>query len=207
MRDYLRNCGAAVHVHPVNEAAPDEPCACGMLGHARSSASRTRDELELHARKSGDHPGLDGLSDDVDAGVLSLRRPHPVASELQAAEIPFVIFGDDAPAIDPLYSHGDEVQAADGYELLALALLFNVALHGSGLLATPEARLRDTMPQLRELARGLVHDAEVADELLASAMEQTVVAASGRSASTDVSSLLVATIKRNWLQKRPPRLN
>ena len=142
----------------------------------------------------------------IDAGVLNLRRPEPVADQLQAAGIPFVIFTENPERCLRHYPEGSCVDVEHGPEELASAILLHIALSRAGLECSPGMEVLDMVPRLRAMARFLVQNESLADDLVAQAMEEAIAFAPHLKAESEVGALLVMLLERIWRRQKTSRL-
>ncbi|WGR62498.1 hypothetical protein E3U26_17205 (plasmid) [Paracoccus ferrooxidans] len=141
----------------------------------------------------------------VDAAVLNLRNPAPLAQSLQAAGIPFVIFAQAPGPGLGLYPHGHCVPSHEGPEALASAILLHSAIYRAGLCCTPEMTVTDMLPRLRALARYLVQDAALADALVEDALEQALALLPHLGRERELGALLVTLVERIWQRQKMSR--
>jgi len=206
--EYLRDAGASVEVL-VNDAPPSvSPALPPMMARHRLSAFWTAEEqAEIPVAGAGAMAATLERPDlmQVDAAVLNLREPAALAHSLQAAGIPFVMFT-AGPELHPgLYPHGSCVPRRDGPEALASAVLLHSALYHAGLCCTPEMTVTEMMPRLRAMARFLVQDAALADDLVADALEQALALLPHLCSERDIGALLVLLLERIWVRQKLSR--
>lgn len=147
---------------------------------------------------------------ELDAAVVNLGDPNPLARRLQATGVPFVIFTDHPERCLEHYPAGSCVHSEDGPEALASAVLLHVAIFRSGLPVTPDLSgpgmsLIEMVPGLRAMARVLVPDAALADDLLAEAMVQALAYVPTLGSEAEVGALLVMLIERLWHRQKLSR--
>lgn len=207
---YLREAGASVVVMPAGEGTepgfpavqmrprclPDADHVDGIPGRALTEDGKSRD------------PGATIL--ELDAAVVNLGDPNPLARRLQATGVPFVVFTDHPERCLEHYPAGSCVHREDGPEALASAVLLHVAIFRSGLPITPDLSepglsLIEMVPGLRAMARVLVPDAALADDLLAEAMVQAQAYAPTLDSDAEVGALLVMLIERLWHRQKLSR--
>lgn len=182
--DYLRDAGAVV--------------ICALVGVAR---------IELPAAIDRSTQSVPSGDLQVDAAVLNLYDPAPLARGLQRADIPFVVYTDDLERCLGLYPHASCVHCDDGPEALASAILLHTALYRTGLYCAPGMTVIEMIPRLRAMARFLVHDLMLADDLVAEAMEQAHNHLPQLDGEQDIGALLVALVERIWRQQKLSRPN
>lgn len=205
---YLREAGAAVEVLPPGDGAgqglPPLPlrarCAPG---------GRRGEKIAGGLSAANGHPGGAAVL-ELDAAVVNLGDPNPLARRLQATGVPFVIFTDHPERCLEHYPAGSCVHSEDGPEALASAVLLHVAIFRSGLPVTPDLSgpgmsLIEMVPGLRAMARVLVPDATLADDLLAEAMVQALAYVPTLGSEAEVGALLVMLIERLWHRQKLSR--
>ncbi|WP_303731273.1 hypothetical protein [Paracoccus solventivorans] len=205
---YLRDAGAAVEVLPPGDGAgqglPPLPlrarCAPG---------GRRGEKIAGGLSAANGHPGGAAVL-ELDAAVVNLGDPNPLARRLQATGVPFVIFTDHPERCLEHYPAGSCVHREDGPEALASAVLLHVAIFRSGLPVTPDLSgpgmsLIEMVPGLRAMARVLVPDATLADDLLAEAMVQALAYVPTLTSEAEVGALLVMLIERLWHRQKLSR--
>ena len=205
---YLREAGAAVEVLLPGDGAgqgfPPLPlrarCAPG---------GRRGEKIAGGLSAANGHPGGAAVL-ELDAAVVNLGDPNPLARRLQATGVPFVIFTDHPERCLEHYPAGSCVHREDGPEALASAVLLHVAIFRSGLPVTPDLSgpgmsLIEMVPGLRAMARVLVPDATLADDLLAEAMVQALAYVPTLGSEAEVGALLVMLIERLWHRQKLSR--
>lgn len=215
LADYLREAGASVVNLPVGagidlppiiardrgaEAAERE---AGTGAGTGAAARGTRNRLPSGQVFAALPP--EPLA--IDAAVLNLGDPNPLARRLQAVGVPFVIFTEFPEHCLEHYPSGSCVHSEDGPEALASAVLLHVAIFKSGLHFTPDLSVTEMLPRLRAMARVLVQDAARADELVADALVQALAYVPGLRGDPEVGALLVMLIERIWVRQKLSRPN
>ncbi len=204
--DYLRDAGASVVVFPV--AAGEAPPTVPPVTARRTLDAARRPEARIALPAARVRPGLPPPAPvEVDAGVLSLHDPNPLARRLQSARLPFVIFTEWPERCLAHYPAGSCVHTEDGPEALASAVLLHVAIFHSGLHLTPGMSVMEMLPRLQAMARVLVHDAALADELVAEAMEQALNLVPTLASEEEVGPLLLMLMERLWYRQKLSRPN
>lgn len=205
--DYLRHAGASVEVLANDAPSLNSPVLPPMMARYKLSSLWAEDEQSdirftgISVMGAPDRPDLM----QIDAAVLNLREPTALAQSLQAAGIPFVMFTEELELCLGLYPHGICVPSRDGPETLASAILLHSALYHAGLCCTPDMTVAEMMPRLRAMARFLVQDAALSDDLVADAMEQALAFLPHLRADQEIGALLVLLIERIWLQQKMSR--
>lgn len=143
----------------------------------------------------------------VDVAVLNLRDPAPLAHGLQAAGMPFVVYADGAELCAGHLPLASCVRRSDGPEALVSAVLIHTALWRAGLHDSPELTVAEMLPRLRALARFLVQDKSLADDLVADAMEEALALLPQMPAEKQTAALLVVLITRIWSRQTLSRPN
>ncbi|SIQ97542.1 hypothetical protein SAMN05421641_11948 [Paracoccus thiocyanatus] len=206
--NYLREAGASVEV-----LIPGADCAWPVALPPMIARHRLTPfwSEESGIRLPG--AGLAGVVADarellhVDVAVLNLRDPAPLAASLQSAGIPFVMFTQGLSPLLADYAHACYVPSHNGPEALASAVLLHTALYGAGLQCTPEMTVMEMMPRLRAMARYLVQDGALADDLVADALEQALGLLPHLASDREIGALLVTLIERIWHQQKMSRPN
>lgn len=145
------------------------------------------------------------LKDEIDAAVVNLGDPDPLARQLCLLDIPVVIFTEHPERCLEHYPTGICTDTSDGPEALASAVLLHVAIVRSGLHATPDLSVTEMLPRLRAMARVLVQDGALADALLEAAMVQALEYVPALGSDTEIGALLVMLIERIWIRQKLSR--
>ncbi|KRW93526.1 hypothetical protein [Paracoccus sp. MKU1] len=206
--DYLREAGASVEVL-IGSGSSTQPTALPpMMARHRLTSFWSEDEA-ADIRLPG--LGIAGAVSDprdllqIDVAVLNLRDPAPLAESLQSAGIPFVMVTRDLRQRLRHYAHACCVPRHDGPEALASAVLLHTALYGAGLHCTPEMTVMDLLPRLRAMARFLVHEASLADDLVSDALEEALGFLPYLASDRELGALLVLLIERVWHRQKMSR--
>lgn len=204
LADYLREAGATVVILPFEEGI-DLPPIVARDREAEAGAAGSVPRTSLPAEQVFAALPPEPLA--IDAAVLNLGDPNPLARRLQSAGVPFVIFTEFPERCLEHYPAGSCVHSEDGPEALASAVLLHVAIFKSGLHFTPDLSVTEMLPKLRAMARVLVQDAALADELVADALVQALAYVPGLSVETETGALLVMLIERIWYRQKLSRPN
>lgn len=205
---YLREAGAAVELRPPGEGAGQGLPSLPLRARCAPGSARAN-KLAGGLSAANGHPGGPAVL-ELDAAVVNLGDPNPLARRLQATGVPFVIFTDHPERCLEHYPAGSCVHSEDGPEALASAVLLHVAIFRSGLPVTPDLSgpgmsLIEMVPGLRAMARVLVPDAALADDLLAEAMVQALAYVPALGSEAEVGALLVMLIERLWHRQKLSR--
>lgn len=207
---YLRDAGAWVEVLASQASHAQSATLPPMMARCTFSAFWPEDD-RAGIRFSGVDIMAAALNPsgllEIDAAVLNLRQPAPLAQSLQAAGIPFVMFADDTDLCLGLYPHGSCVPRSDGPEALASAVLVHTALYRAELCCKPDMTVMEMLPRLRAMARFLVQDNALADDLVAQAMEQAIALLPHLDCERETGALLVLLIERIWCRQKLSRPN
>jgi len=206
--DYLREAGASVEVL-IKGDSPARPMALPpIMARCRLTAFWSDDDAADIRLPGAGIAGLVAAPRDlleIDAAVLNLRDPAPLAESLQSAGIPFVMFTTDPGRCLTHYPHACCVPSDDGPEALASAVLLHTALYGAGLHCTCEMTVMELMPRLRAMARFLVQDKALADDLVADALEQAMSLMPHLGSEREIGALLIMLVERIWHEQKMSR--
>jgi|GEM_PF-3429031 len=208
--DYLREAGASVEVLIKGSDSAQPVTLPAMMARHRLTPFWSGDEAaDIHLPGRGIAGAMVDPRDlvQVDVAVLNLRDPAPVADSLQAAGIPFVMFTTDPAHHAHHYAHACVVSSHDGPEALATAVLLHTALYGAGLHCTPDMTVMEMIPRLRAMARFIVHDRVLADDLVADALKEALALLPHLDSDQKIGSLLIALIEGIWQRQKLSRPN
>lgn len=106
-----------------------------------------------------------------DIGIVYTSDPHPISDMLASCNFPFIIFTDRPEHCLSWYPAALCVHTEDGPEALASSVLFQLAVRKAELNSIPaDMPVIDWIPRLRAMARFLVKNHSVADDILEKAM-------------------------------------
>lgn len=176
---YLRGAGAKLHIVGCENGYP--------LGRA------------IQERKE-----MDGF----DIGIIYASNPRIAATILQQYDFPFIIFTHEPERCLSWYPAALCAHTEDGPEALASSILLQLALRKGGFdSGTVDIPLIDWVPRLRAMARFLVKDHDLADEIIAAAMIEAIRYVDTLDSDREIGALLVLLVERIWHREKMSRLS
>lgn len=144
---------------------------------------------------------------EFDIGIVYTSDPRPISDMLASCDFPFIIFTDRPEHCLSWYPAALCVHTEDGPEALASSILLQMAVRKAELNSMPaETPVIDWIPRLRAMARFLVKDQSVADDILARAMTEALDYVDNLASDGEVGALLVMLIERIWHREKMSRL-
>lgn len=144
---------------------------------------------------------------EFDIVIVYTSDPRPIADMLASCDLPFIIFTNRPERCLAWYPAALCVHTEDGPEALASSILLQMAVRKAELDIMPaETPVIDWIPRLRAMARFLVKDHSVADDILARAMTEAIDYVDDLASDSEVGALLVMLIERIWHREKMSRL-